>query len=181
MSKIGAVLIIVLSFACLSWKVDNGKFFKHILFWESNPELTWNDFQGEIDRSDPHIVAITASSIIHHTDCENGKLTYEISAGFEKDKSWVSEAGLTDHHLKHEQLHFDITELYVRKLHIKLKNTNLLCHEEDKLNKIIQRHLIYWQAEQIQYDIDTQHSNNHSEQIKWQEKIEKDLKSFPNQ
>lgn len=174
------LFIIIAILTLVSWSGKHENWFENLLFWKDRNDLTWLDFQGNINHHTPHIVAITASSIIHYSGCQDGKIIYEVNACFEKDKSWVRAEGLNDYHLKHEQLHFDITELYARKLRDKLKNTSFKCHEKEKFDTFVKNHLVYWQAEQIQYDIDTQHSNNKTEQKKWEDKVKKELLLYTN-
>ena len=82
------------------------------LVWSENRKLIWEDFKG-IPPENPveFTVAVTCSTM--DFEFHNAK-DYKIESKFIKSKSWT----VTDDvkMLAHEQLHFDITELYVRKI-----------------------------------------------------------------
>ena len=79
--------------------------------------------------------------------------------------------------LKHEQLHFDIAEVFARKLREKIKNHNKEFFDLESYNKeidlIYQRYFLY----QERYDRETKHSLNIDKQNEWEEKINLNLLS----
>jgi len=109
----------------------------NVIIWEKNRLLAWNDFQSTAVKSEisKGHCAVTASSIF--ADC-NGKLIktksktkfqivdIQIHAYFIKDQSWkynelFEKNGGPEKILKHEQSHFDITEIYARRYRYKMK------------------------------------------------------------
>ena len=149
------------------------------LFWENHEKLSWHDYKGHTDHNHPHIAAITASSIIRFTGCnDKGELIYKITASFEKNQSWVRQESRTPRVLSHEQLHFDITELYARKLRKELRDITFMCDEEEAFHKYVDRRLVYWQADQLQYDFDTDFSNNSPQQVDWEMKVKNALEEL---
>jgi hypothetical protein len=101
-----------------------------VIYWSSDYKLTWDDFEGEPRFDYESISALTSSGIIHYKGCKDGEITFKVQAYFEKDESWVKEEALTDYHLIHEQIHFDITELSARRLRRSLKKRKFKCGEE---------------------------------------------------
>lgn len=88
-----------------------------IIYWNENRKLTWDDFKGAPPSDTMSIYgAATTSTITIDYVCNDTILVYLIRAWFSKNKSWVREKGKTPEILRHEQLHFDITELYARKI-----------------------------------------------------------------
>src|SRR5215203_4402399 len=87
--------------------------------WIMNYRLTWEDFLCEPKRN-TDAVASTSTALGIAYQIKGGKLTYQITCKFSKNKSW----GLvkTPYILAHEQGHFDITEIFARKLYQSLKN-----------------------------------------------------------
>src|SRR2546423_4065612 len=81
--------------------------------WRPARRLTWDDYQCDPVRN-TDAVASTSTSLGISYQLVDSKLTYHITCGFSKSKSW----GLlkTDYILAHEQGHFDITEIFARKL-----------------------------------------------------------------
>ena len=102
---------------------------------------------------------------------------YKITCTFSKTKSW----GLhkTDYILMHEQGHFDIAEIFARKLNKKMSEYkfNKNSFKED-LKEIYQSIAIEKDAFQNQYDEETNHSIKKEKQAEWLKKISDQLKEF---
>ena len=146
-----------------------------IIYWNSDRKLSLEDFKGEPDFTDPYIIAMTYSGILFYTECDGYELKYDVSSYFDKDESWVKLEARTDHHLQHEQLHFDITELYARKLKERLSEETFYCGEEERFNRLVDEFLANWESEQHSYDLETHYSNKHDEQRAWEAKITSEL------
>jgi hypothetical protein len=136
----------------------------------SDQKLTWEDFLCE-PKKGTDAVASTSTSLGIAYQIENGGLTYDITCNFSKTKSW----GLlkTDYILAHEQGHFDITEIFARKLNEALQDYefNRKTFKKD-ISEIYQA--IVKQKEEFQkdYDGETDHSRNRKLQYEWLEKIQ---------
>jgi len=79
--------------------------------------------------------------------------------------------------LAHEQLHFDICELYVRQLRKKIMEADLDPMEFDKqINKMFEESWKDYQLKQQQYDNETGHGIIADKQLSWQEEIGKMLR-----
>lgn len=149
-----------------------------MLYWNEDAKLNWADFAGAPDYNFADVSALTSSGIIHFKGCEYGKIIYEVYAYFDKSQSWVKEEARTEHHLQHEQIHFDITELYARRLRKELAKKDFKCGQEEEFERFIANYLVKWQMEQINYDLLTQHSMQHSFQKEWKYKIAVALSVF---
>ena len=146
-----------------------------VLYWGENGNLSWEDFSGNPRFDLNEIYALTSSGIMDSKGCEDGKIIFSIKAYFEKKESWVKSEARTDHILAHEQLHFDITELYARKLRKLLSEMEFQCGEEDRFEKFVSATLENWYNEQKNYDIITRHSMDRSKQNEWQYRIKMEL------
>ena len=146
-----------------------------IVYWDEHGELTWDDFKGYPAYEKENISALTASGIVQYTGCKEGRITYMVQAYFERNESWVKSEALTDYHLAHEQLHFDITELYARKIRKALAERRFLCGQETEFNAFVAKMSNEWQMAQLEYDKETEHSINHNMQKIWHLKIEESL------
>lgn len=103
----------------------------NIISWDANKKLTWNDFQGESDSVTIGQAKTTYRIRISPEEVkldEYGKmLNYKqmtATAEFYKKLSW-SYAKFDTIVLQHEQLHFDIAELYARKIRHKFHENKL--------------------------------------------------------
>lgn len=152
-----------------------------VIYWSENRKLTWDDFQGNPDYNYVDVSALTSSGILHFKGCEDGKIIYEIKAYFEKDYSWVKAEALTAHHLEHEQIHFDITQLYAKKLKLALDKQTFYCGEEEEFDHFVQDFLMKWQKAQINYDLYTHYSMKPIQQHEWKHKVAIELSVFNEQ
>jgi hypothetical protein len=149
------------------------------IYWKAGEKLTWNDFNAMPDDSHP-FAAITFSGMSYGFSAEvvnkEVKVNYEVDCFFIPNKSWVKNEYNSDSELLlHEQLHFDITELYAREFRARLSKmifTENVKQEIRGLYNIITKERV---ALQNKYDLETDHSTNKLAQKQWGLKIESEL------
>lgn len=149
--------------------------------WTEGHRLTWDDFQAVVpyrQRWTRNIAAITSSVIQYRYSCENGMLKYDIKSIFLPDESWVKDNARTEDYLMHEQLHFDITELFARKLRNRLMGKTFACDEVQKFENEIQITLDEWQKLQKKYDYETAYSLDYFEQSQWNDYVKRLLNVY---
>ncbi len=142
--------------------------------WNEGRKLTWDDFKAP-PQNIGNTAAITTTHLVFSYSISNGKISYIIDCRFEKNKSW----GLlkNDWVLQHEQGHFDIAEIFARKLNKQTTeyqfNKTSFQNDIDAIYKAIVA-----EKEKFQqlYDEETDHSRNKSKQEEWLKKIENELK-----
>lgn len=139
--------------------------------WQQERLLSWDDFQGGI-KQNTDAVASTNTSLGISYQILDGKLVYQITCTFSKPNSWGSLR--TDYILAHEQAHFDITEIYARKLNLALSTYKLdrLNYQRD-IGKIYNNIVEGKEAMQKAYDGETDHSRKRKLQTEWLDKINK--------
>lgn len=149
-----------------------------VIEW-SVQKLSWNDFKGTPKAM--RAVAMTNSGIyFKYGQQSEGILNFTIVGTFDKKHSWVQIKGRTDEVLRHEQLHFDITELHARMLRRYFSEQPFAAKKN--LSGIINRHY----KEQMQalnrmqnkYDSETKHGTRSDAQRKWEERIHRDLEKL---
>jgi hypothetical protein len=166
------ILIIILQFPLLLFSQKDGEFIK----WNDSRKLVWDDFRAAPQKNGD-VAALTATHLGFSYNVVNGKISYNIECRFEKNKSW----GLVknDWILKHEQGHFDIAEIFARKLFKVLSeyrfNKNSFQKDLDAVYKKIVSEKENFQQE---YDVETDFSRNKNSQEKWLKKIEAELLQF---
>jgi hypothetical protein len=138
--------------------------------WREERLLTWDDFQGPPKRN-TDAVASTSTSLGISYQIVNGELTYQITCNFSKPKSWGSLK--TDYILAHEQAHFDITEIYARKLHEALSayKLNRATYQQD-IGEIYNAIVEGKESMQHAYDGESDHSRKRQPQMDWLTKID---------
>jgi hypothetical protein len=138
--------------------------------WQGDKRLAWDDFLCE-PKVGTDAVASTSTSLGIAYQLTDGTLKYHITCYFNKEKSW----GLmkTDYILAHEQGHFDITEIFARRLNEALQNYQFSKRTYKKdISQIYQAIVSQKEEYQKMYDSETDHSRNRRTQYDWLEKIE---------
>lgn len=145
------------------------------ILWEDNHRLSWEDFRGTPEEDSP-AAAITASGISYSfftyekVDGNIG-INYEVTTHFYPAKSWYhSELG-SDIILSHEQLHFDISELFARKMRAQLEKTQFTSDVKAEVKEIYRTINEELAEFQNRYDAETDYSRNREAQLIWNEVI----------
>ena len=102
-----------------------------------------------------------------------------VQSYFEKNSSWIRTTANQAYTLKHEQGHFDIAEIFARKIRKKLQAKKLSKTKgEAQIKKIWSKLYSEYFAMQKKYDKATSHSIKEKNQQKWILKIAKELKEL---
>lgn len=147
--------------------------------WSPDFRFTWNDFKGKVPAGSG-AAATTASGISYDfsTYYEHGemKVDFNVYAYFYPTKSWYKPDISNDVTLLHEQLHFDITELYARKLREKLDNATFTDNIKEEVRKMYKGTIRQLNDFQNKYDSETNYSRNLPVQERWVKEIGEALK-----
>jgi hypothetical protein len=149
---------------------------EQFLEWSPAKRLTWEDYLAKPSSlSDAAAITSTALGIEYHI--RNNSLTYIITCRFSKTRSWGKYK--TDYILEHEQGHFDITEIFARKLAKEIKEYKFNPRKyQDDLGKIYKKVMDEKEEFQNKYDLETDYSRNKEKQAEWLKKIEEDLEEM---
>lgn len=141
--------------------------------WSPLKKLTWSDYLATpASMSDAAAITSTALGMEYHV--RNNILTYAITCRFSKTNSWGRHK--TEYILRHEQGHFDITELFARKLAKEIKDYKFDPKKyQQQLNKIYKKVMNEKEDYQEKYDKETDFSRNKEKQAEWLEKIKDEL------
>jgi len=149
---------------------------EELIKWSSSNRLTWNDYKGTPDQESDAAASTTTYLIITYNMSSNN-FRYKIESNFSKSRSW----GLhkTDYILSHEQGHFDIAEIFARKLNKEMStyHFNKKTYRKD-LSSIYRAILDEKEEMQNNYDKETDHSINKAKQVEWLKKIQQMLEEF---
>jgi hypothetical protein len=171
--------LIMLLFSFLFLLVQNFSSFTHAekdsINWRTRRELNWTDFKATPVESAPN-AALTSTSILLSYAYDKKSVTFQLKCVFHPEKSWVRVN--SPHILAHEQGHFDISQLFTRKLFKSLSEYDFKPGSVDKDVKTIYQQVATEQsAYQELYDQETNYSRNKEVQLSWQEKIETELRA----
>jgi hypothetical protein len=156
---------------------------EEIITWTQKQKLLWGNFKGE-PKYNTSAVAITASGLTYlyssktYSNSDKIEYTVNVSAQFYPEKSWYLKKRVNDTVLGHEQLHFDITELYSRKFRKRVKNTKFTKNGQQEIAEIYQQINKELSAMQNEYDNGSNYSRHYDGQVRWQKRIAKELQKY---
>ncbi|MCZ6693600.1 MAG: DUF922 domain-containing protein [Bacteroidetes bacterium] len=150
-----------------------------LLPWHQDKRLTWPDFQGEPE-GDIDFKAMTNWQLSFDFQLSKAKgeinTHFNVYTFFDNQKSWVREGNGSEQLLQHEQLHFDIAELFARKLRKQFAIYSFKSENyQEELNLLFDASLDSCNVVQTQYDLDTEHGLNQEKQQEWLQKIDQEL------
>ena len=151
------------------------------IVWNDSLKLKWADYQAVPDTTSAYFQYTSAASsieILAEGYWKNDLPDFNVKAIFFKQESWTYGI-LTDSLLKHEQVHFDIAELFARKIRKEiLMQRDANNAKMDSYVRLIQDYISLWREEESKYDSATNHGLNHVEQHKWNRIIAKELELY---
>lgn len=152
--------------------------------WSATRRLTLADFQGHPGPSD-RLAALTSADIKSNAACRDFVFSSTVTATFDPNTSWFQNPKLASEALlRHEQLHFDITEAYARLMRQKLVifATKADCNKlQPAFNNVTKAVYAAWDNEQNRYDQETGHGLNAVRQAFWEKQTQlklEQLKAF---
>jgi hypothetical protein len=145
--------------------------------WNEHGRLSWDDFQGPVAPPVDEAAAATHCSIGFSTSCPvpGDKPVVSVFNTFYVDRSWVRPDAKLATILEHEQGHFDLCEIYTRKLRQRIGSINFTGYTSAQMSKVLMS--LYtevsqdYEDRQQAYEQETTHGVNIPEQKKWSEVI----------
>ena len=142
-----------------------------MIYWSSTP-LTWDNFKKRAPRGSNYD-AETNSAIDLQMAVSMDSVVVAVFTYFDPTSSWKKKKKLTDALLKHEQLHFDITEYHARLLRKELLNTVFKKPQTvgKTITKLFNQQIKKWKKMQDAYDKETKHSTVVDKQAEWESNV----------
>lgn len=172
-----------LSFGLLLWISGQNGILGQEKRW-SDEKLTWSDYKKVIQQSGIHH-AFTYSGITFELSSENDTVVIRVYSYFDPGQSWVHPDHRVPALLNHEQLHFDITELFARmmrkemsKYYFKSVSEFVGSKMDSEVKAIFTRLYNEHMLMQQKYDVETQHGILSDEQALWEKDIASRLKGL---
>lgn len=148
--------------------------------WDPDHRLSWSEFKAQPPKDSP-VAAITASGIAYRFSAmeSRGKMEVDctIDAFFYPESSWYRPETANEIILSHEQLHFDISELFARKMRARVEGYAFSSNVKAEMNGIYEQILREMRAFQKSYDDETNFSREVEMQLEWNKIISKELLS----
>jgi hypothetical protein len=146
--------------------------------WNKDVRIAWPDFEGKADLKSPFAAMSAVGIYYKYNSISIGKvykIRFTIYARFDRKKSWGKPKLRTKSVLKHEQLHFDITEVISREFKKEAEHTVYSKDYKNEISRIFNRYTNFLQKLQRKYDDQTMHSNNTTKQKDWENLIHREL------
>jgi hypothetical protein len=165
--KVKFKIILILSIIFVSFE-HNGSGDK--IIWDPGNKLSWDDFNGIPPNDSLDIGALIYYGYDYSLEMNNRKpISFKSNLFFRKNRSWVrikTPAGLI-----HEQGHFDIAEVYMRKFRKEVYTNMDKIKSISDCDKIFKESTFKLDSMQRIYDIQTDYSRNQGGQQKWNDSI----------
>jgi hypothetical protein len=172
MKSIKAVLLYAIVSFLFSFSIQKDS----IIYWSDRVSLTWSNFEGTPLKSSKYSAISSVGIRVDYTCVISELYVYSY---FTPSKSWVNLKDTSENILKHERGHFDIAEIFARKLRERILKSKF---SEKKINIKISKMFngIYedYIKEQKLYDRETNLSKNNINQKMWDEKIKRNLEDL---
>lgn len=170
-----SLLSLICIFCCYNFKKNFNQEDNKIC-WSSQRKLKWSDFTGIPDSTKTNYGAMVAGSVeITESYWEDEIPKFKVAAYFIKNESWTTVND--EYSLKHEQLHFDIHELFARKIRksfdsLNCKKVKKIQDYQDKYTQLLNANIDM----QALYDGKVYFNNQAQQQ--WSKKINNELKKL---
>lgn len=136
--------------------------------WNEHGKLSWSDFRGPVEAISDESAAATHCGIGFKTCTVQGKPKVIVYNTFYTNRSWVKNDAKIQSVLDHEQGHFDLCEIYTRKLRERMNNFNFeITDVKSALMSIYNEVKNEYESRQMAYESETVHGTNIPEQQRW--------------
>lgn len=175
----------LLLLTCLQWMfccfLVNAQDTNEIITWSETP-LLWTDFREDNSVPDKYGNHAAKSHwrlefILDDKVQDSPAIRVSVRALFLPEQSWVSKKTIGNTKvLMHEQIHFDLTELYARLLRKELLSTHFTKkHYRRKIKRARRKIMTVLREAQADYDADTRHGTNFARQEWWMLHVRRQL------
>jgi len=148
-----------------------------LIYHDRDYQLKWSDFRGPVEDGLESYSAVSyvGFRLGYKGTPRQDSLIVVVEAFFNPDKSW-HKADTSAYLLQHEQVHFDITELYTRKLKQQLQSATLTYKTYQQTIKDLEKKVrAEMNTVDSVYEAATDKSLYKPEQLKWNTNIRQDL------
>ena len=150
--------------------------------WSAARPLVWRDFQGRPPQAGDE-GARTAYGLYYAWSCRGDAFAFHAVAAFHPLRSWVKPIVVghpaeSPRVLRHEQMHFDITEVFARRMRQRFATLEGPCARSDGELRRLARELVEAEKEmQQRYDRETNHGLLTDRQAAWNADVARMLRA----
>ena len=153
------------------------------IYWTENVKLKWSNFKSRVNNQrGQNVVAYTNCGWIYsyvRSSDPKVPIKIKIETVFNEDKSWKDVKRINDYVLLHEQKHFDVAEIFSRKLRKEVAEKIKSNSDFDRYFKgIYARILKEYQDFQRTYDGETRNGILEEKQSEYNRIIAEELENY---
>jgi hypothetical protein len=141
----------------------------------------WEDLTGFPNAESPYAASVNTGLSQHFNIDSDGKLvsgSLQITAYFYPKLSWYKPKQINAGLLKHERLHFTITELHARMLRKQIAEFKFTTDSRSEIRQMYQEIEQKRQKMQADFDEQTQHGLRVEQEHLWEEKVNQLLAKY---
>lgn len=143
--------------------------------WTENRTIQWDDFLGQANDSSSYDAEVFAEVCYKYEFSKKRSPKFEVFALFNRSTSWCKPGRQTESLLKHEQLHFDIAELYALKLKQQFESFSYSENFAQEILQMFNALKAEYHIMQARCDEETNHSLNKEKQAGWEAYVNNEL------
>lgn len=166
-------ILIIVVFICITNTVAYAQ--QSFIRWNQNQQLQWDDFTGKVNDSSRFDAESFAEVCYQYKFYNAQDFEFEVYAHFDKNASWSRKEKQCEALLRHEQIHFNIAQLFAEKLKNDFRDFSYTKDFDAEVVQLFNRKKLEYQQMQRQYDEETNHSLNKEKQKEWEDFIGNEL------
>ena len=150
------------------------------ILWSAERRLRWGDFLAR-PQLNTIAAAMTSYVLSYDADCDSNVFSFRVVSAFLPERSWVKGdllmiASHSSRALQHEQTHFDLSEVHVRKIRRALVELPDPCGKTEQERDTVVSAFIREDGEaQLRYDRETGHGSLDAAQRGWDADVARQL------
>jgi hypothetical protein len=148
---------------------------EQVIYWNESVPLKWKYFSGKVKDTSAFDAEVFAEVRYTYEFFSTGDYRFDVYAQVDPQTSWCKGAKQSADLLKHEQLHFDIAELFARRIKQAFENYQYTENFSSEIEQIFNQKKAEYHAVQRQYDEETNHSIDKEKQRSWQQQVQNEL------
>lgn len=153
--------------------------------WKKDKKLVWSNFKSKINNQHgKDIVAYTHCGWVYSvikSSSPKGAAKVTINTILNEDKSWKDDKRINDYILNHEQKHFDIAEIFARKIRKEIVEKIKTTSDYDRYFQSMYNRIVNdYKSFQALYDSVTEHGMNKEKQAEYDILISNELEQLKN-
>ncbi|MCH7785424.1 MAG: DUF922 domain-containing protein [Bacteroidetes bacterium] len=172
------LIVLTLLFQTIPLNIEKEK-----ILWSESYKLSWADFQAKPNIGSGFVASTNSGisfsySFSYSEEKGDFDLDFTIQSNFYPTLSWYIASEVTENTLKHEQTHFDISELHARLLRKKISETIFSKNIKKEMDTFYNTIENMRKEMQLRFDNETDHSNIRNKELEWEEFVARQLKAF---